>query len=150
MAIVEDVERLVEPFLKEAGIELVQVQYQREQQGWMLRFFLDKENGITLSDCSEWTNRIDQILEENNIFDHPYVLEVSSPGLNRPLRKPEDFKRFVGLEAVVKLHTPLQSGQRNFHGKILSFENTMLDLLDRTSGVVQLSYASIASAKLDQ
>ncbi|MBI4397433.1 MAG: ribosome maturation factor RimP [Elusimicrobia bacterium] len=148
MGLVEDIEILAGPVLSEAGVELVQVEYHREPQGWILRFYLDKEGGFSLADCEEWTGRLGGLLDERNIIAHAYSLEVSSPGLNRPLRKPDDFKRFLGIDAVIKLYAA-QNGQKNFHGKLVSLENDELVLMDRTTGLVRLPLSAIASAKLD-
>lgn len=150
MSVAEEIENIARPILSEAGIEIVQVEYQREPQGWVLRFYLDKEGGVSLADCQEWSRRLEEIVDVSGRIPQAYVLEVSSPGLNRPLRKVEDFKRFLGLEAVIRLYAP-QNGQKNFHGKMLSLENEGRDLmiLDRTSGLVKLPLVSIAGAKLD-
>ena len=148
MGVPEDVEKIAKPVLEQAGVELVHVAYQREPQGWTLRFYLDKEGGIGLQDCQDWSDRLGQLVEEHGLVGHAYSLEVSSPGMDRPLRKASDFQKFMGLEAVIKLYAPLNN-QKNYHGKMLSLENDVLSVFDRTSGLVRLPLASIASAKLD-
>lgn len=148
MGVAEEIETKAGPLLAEAGLELVAVQYQREPTGWVLRFYIDKPGGISLDDCADWSRRLGDAVEAGGWIPGAYSLEVSSPGLQRPLRKREDFERFTGLEAVVKLFAPVNS-QRNFHGVIRGVEDDRLMLIDRTSGPVQLPLKDIASAKLD-
>lgn len=148
MGVAEDIEQKLAPVLKEAGVELVAVQYQREPTGWVLRFFLDKEGGVSLDDCAEWSDRLGTLVAERRLVDGDYSMEVSSPGLQRPLRKRDDFLRFTGLEAIVKTFAPINN-QRNFHGLLRGVENDDLILLDRTNGLVKVPLNDIASAKLD-
>ncbi|MBK6880315.1 MAG: ribosome maturation factor RimP [Elusimicrobia bacterium] len=148
MGVAEDIEARALPLLREAGIELVELQYRREGAGWVLRFVLDKSGGIGLSDCAEWSHRLGEWVEGSGLIVHDYNLEVSSPGLNRPLKKREDFERFAGIEAIVKTFAPINN-QRNFHGRIEKIEGEDLILLDRTNGLVRVPLAGIASAKLD-
>lgn len=148
MSVAEEIEGRAAPVLTEAGLELVAVQYQREAAGWVLRFFIDKEGGISLDDCTEWSHRLEQLVDESGLVTNKYVLEVSSPGLARPLRKKQDFERFAGLEAFVKTHEPI-GNQRNFHGILKGVLNDELQMLDRTNGLVKIPLAAVANAKLD-
>lgn len=148
MGVAEDVAKVVEPVLAQAGVELVDVEYQREPSGWVLRFYLDKPGGFSLNDCGEWNDRLGNEIEASGLIQHAYSLEISSPGLNRPLKKPADFQKFLGIDAIVKLYAP-QNGQKNFHGKMVRVENGELYLDDRTTGPVKIPLAAIASAKLD-
>jgi ribosome maturation factor RimP len=149
MGLAEDVEALARPLLTQAGMELVQVESRREGSGWVLRFILDKPEGFSLNDCGDWSHRLGAILDESGLMTHGYSLEVSSPGLNRPLRKPEDFQRFMGLDAMIKLFAP-QNNQKNFRGKMSSLEGSDLLLIDRTSGFVRIPLGQIANATLDR
>jgi ribosome maturation factor RimP len=148
VSLVDDIEQAVEPVLAQAGVELVHLEYQREPNGWTLRFYLDKPGGIGLADCEEWNDRLGRIIEERQLLTHAYSLEISSPGMDRPLRKPADYQKFLGEEAVIKLYAA-QNGQKNFHGKLLALENEELVLDDRTTGHVRIPLKSIASARLD-
>lgn len=147
MSLADQLEAHLAPRLAEQNIELVAVEHRREPAGWTLRFFLDKPGGITLEDCARLSHTLDLWVEECRLITGPYRLEVSSPGLDRPLRKREDFIRFSGSEAVVHLFAP-HNGQRHFHGRITGVEGEDLQLTDRTSGEVKLPLSGVAGARL--
>lgn len=148
MTVEKEIEQLAAPVLGSAGLELVDVQFRPEESGWVLRFYIDKPGGFGLRDCQEWSDRLGQLVDESGMVSRSYSLEVSSPGLARPLKKPEDFERFKGIDAVVKTLAPIGT-QRNFHGRIEGLDGDRLVLLDRTSGLVRIPLSDIASAKLD-
>jgi ribosome maturation factor RimP len=148
MGVLEDIEGVVRPVVEGAGLELVDVQFRPEENGWVLRFFIDKNGGFGLQDCEEWNDRLGTMIEESGLISRAYSLEVSSPGLARPVKKKGDFERFKGIDAFVKTVVALNN-QRNFHGRIEGVEGECLVLLDRTSGIVKVPLGEIASAKLD-
>jgi len=121
----KDVSLLIEPILDEMQIELVDVEYLSEGGRWTLRIYVDREGGITLDDCVRVTREIEDVIEVKDLFRQPYVLEVSSPGLNRPLKKEKDFFRAVGKNVSIRMAAPLD-GRRNFKGKLASFEDGVL------------------------
>ncbi|WP_419490603.1 ribosome maturation factor RimP [Dialister hominis] len=105
---VEDaVEKLLEPILEADGIEVVDVEYVRERN-WILRIFIDKEGGVDLNDCQGISEKAGAILDEKVLIPDNYMLEVSSPGLDRVLKKDKDFIRYTGEEVDVKLFAPLE------------------------------------------
>ncbi len=106
-AIEEAVEALLEPILDADGIELVDVEYVRERN-WILRIFIDKEGGVDLADCQSISEKAGEILDEKDIIQDNYMLEVSSPGLDRVLKKDKDFRRYAGSDVDVKLFAPLE------------------------------------------
>lgn len=106
-AIEEAVEALLEPILDADGIELVDVEYVRERN-WILRIFIDKEGGVDLADCQSISEKASEILDEKDIIPDNYMLEVSSPGLDRVLKKDKDFRRYAGSDVDVKLFAPLE------------------------------------------
>lgn len=114
-------ELLLAPLLAQEGVELVDLQILHESGRRVLRFFLDKERGITLDDCAVLSDRIGAMLDENNTVPGAYVLEVSSPGLDRVLKKEKDFLRFAGRGVKIRLKAPL-AGRRNFTGRLEGFE----------------------------
>ena len=109
------VSRLAEPVCREEGLELVYVQYRRESHGRVLRLFIDKSGGVSLDDCTRVSRQLSDILDVNLEDIGPYHLEVSSPGADRPLGKPEDFERFQGHRASIRTLQPI-NGRKNFKG----------------------------------
>jgi ribosome maturation factor RimP len=114
---VADVWRLAEPLCLSEGLELVHVEFQREQSGRILRIYLDKPGGITLDDCVTISRQLGDILDVGLDTQSSYRLEVSSPGFQRPLGKIEDFKRFKGLRAKIRM-AQAASGQKKFSGTL--------------------------------
>ena len=109
------IENVVEPLLAQEAAELVDFEWLHEHGRQVLRFYLDKQGGITLDDCEHLSHRIGALLDEADLIPGAYVLEVSSPGLDRALKKDKDFARFAGRAVQVSLKVP-QDGRRNFKG----------------------------------
>ena len=91
-------EAIAEPIVSSFGFELVDVEYVKEAGTWYLRLYIDKEGGITIDDCEAVSRLFSDKLDEEDFIDDAYVMEVSSPGLGRPLKKEKDFKRSIGKE----------------------------------------------------
>jgi len=121
------VAQAVEPIIEELGCELVEVEYLSEHGRWVLRITADKEGGITLEDCARISREVENGIEVADTVPHAYVLEVSSPGLNRPLTRRKDFSRAVGQKVKVRTATPL-GGRRNFSGQLQAFSDDTLYL----------------------
>lgn len=115
--VIGQVWRLAEPLCLSEGMELVHVEYQREQAGRTLRLYLDKPGGVTLDDCAAVSRQLGDILDVSLETEAAYRLEISSPGLNRPLGKLEDFKRFSGRRVKVRTRKAVH-GQKNFTGTL--------------------------------
>ncbi|HWR39702.1 MAG TPA: ribosome maturation factor RimP [Patescibacteria group bacterium] len=115
------VEKLVTELLSESALELVDVEYVRERD-WILRVFLDKEGGIEIEDCQWVSERLEARLDELDPIKESYYLEVSSPGLDRPLKKDRDFVRYTGEMVEVHLFAPLD-GHKLLTGSLLGLEN---------------------------
>ncbi len=96
------VEAVALPVLEELGLELVEVQYRREQSGWVLRLIIDKQDGVSLDDCAAVSREISQLLDIEDFIDQAYNLEVSSPGLNRPLKSMADFRTLYRAQSQNK------------------------------------------------
>ena len=125
--IVHNITGLIEPILAEIGYELVDVEYLSKQGRWVLRIFIDKEDGVTINDCVHVSEELSDLIDVQEIIDHEYVLEVSSPGLDRPLKKESDFVRAVGQKIKVSLLRPI-NGRRNFTGHLKQFQSQTLYL----------------------
>ena len=145
-SVLKEIERLVEPVLAEMGIELVDMEYRSTQGRRVLRIYADRPTGINLDDCAMVSREIGNLLDVKDLLQQHYVLEVSSPGLNRPLKREKDFLQAIGQKVKVKTAVPVK-GRRNFSGVLQSFENGTLQLkLDDT--VVQISEESVNKANL--
>ncbi len=145
--LIATIQGFVEPLLAGMAMELVEIQYRREGFGWVLRFFIDKEGGVTIDDCAKVSREISAYLEVEDLLDHAYTLEVSSPGLERPLKKREDFTRFTGRLARIKLLEPMDDGQRLLIGELRGLEgDTVTLVVDGREVVVDMS--NIARARL--
>ncbi|MDD5559878.1 ribosome maturation factor RimP [Candidatus Methylomirabilis sp.] len=146
--IVERVKSIALPLFTELELELVDVEFRREASGWILRLYLDKPGGVTLGDCQQVSEELSDLLDVENFIDHPYTLEVSSPGLNRPLRLESDFLRFVGQRARVSTSQAI-AGQRRFLGILKGYEDGHVSLEREDGTVVLIPYALISKARLD-
>jgi len=123
----EKIKKIIEiPILKK-NMELVDLEWRRERRGWVLRIFIDKPGGVTIEDCAKISEIVGEILDREDIIHHSYVLEVSSPGIERPLVKKEDYERFKGEKAKITLKTPV-SGRKNFTGIILGIKENLVQI----------------------
>jgi ribosome maturation factor RimP len=137
---------LLEPVVTDLDIELVEIQFRRESSGWVLRLIIDKEAGVSLDDCTEVSREVGRLLEVEDPIEHSYRLEVSSPGLERPLRKDKDYLRFKGRKAKIKTREPVD-GQWVFIGTIEQFQDRVLTL-QTDLGKITLPLDMIAKARL--
>ncbi|MNK03051.1 Ribosome maturation factor RimP [compost metagenome] len=140
------VEQLAQPFLADNGFELVDIEYVKEGNNWFLRVFVDKDGGIDIDDCGRISEYLSEQLDANDPISTAYFLEVSSPGAERPLKKPEDVFKAVGKDVFVTTYEQID-GLKEFEGRLLSFEN---DELLVVSGKKQhmIPYSKVASARL--
>ena len=124
------VEELVMPIIEEGNFELVDVEYVKEGANWYLRVYADKEGGINIDDCVTISRALEAVLDEKDVIEDAYILEVSSPGLGRQLKKDRDYKRSLGEEIEFKLYKA-RNKQKEFEGILKDFdENTFTITLD--------------------
>jgi ribosome maturation factor RimP len=152
----EKAQRLLLPVLEQLGFELVELEFKREGRDWFLRLFIDKEGGVTLDDCAEVSREVDALLDVEDLIDTAYRLEVSSPGIDRPLKKPQDYERFKGHLVKVKTFEGLDPdgrghSRKTFVGELLGLEAGQVRILqtDKKGGVVEIPLAGIAKANLE-
>ena len=145
-SIYQAVTKLLEPVFREGSIELVDVEYEKTGKIWTLRVFIDKNQGVTVGDCQKLSREIEDLIEVHELISVPYVLEVSSPGLDRLLKKERDFLRNKGKRIQIKTFLPINN-KKQFSGTIKNFMNETLFLED-TSGIVEIKLGKIAQAKL--
>lgn len=116
----EKIRELIEPVLADEDMELVDVECLRMKTRWIVRIFMDREDGVTLDDCTEISHQVGDILDVHDIPPGPYTLEVSSPGLDRPLARDKDFMKYRGCNVRVKADRKIE-GIRNFQGKLVDY-----------------------------
>jgi ribosome maturation factor RimP len=137
-----------EELLSSMGMELIEVQFRREGHGWVLRLFIDGEEGVTLEHCSMVSREISAYLDVEDLIEQSYHLEVSSPGLERPLYSLRDFKRFCGKNARVKLRESV-NGQRVFTGRINQVhDDNIIELILENGDPLTFSYDAVNKARL--
>ena len=114
-------EEILVPIVEENGFELVDVEYVKEGSTWYLRAYIDKPGGINIDDCEVVSRRLSDILDEKDYIDDAYILEVSSPGLGRPLKKEKDFKRSLGEEVEILTYRMIDK-QKEFTGILKDYD----------------------------
>ncbi len=122
MKITEQVEAFARPVVEGLGLELWDVEYVREGADWFLRVYIDREGGVDISHCEAVSRALDPILDEKDPIPDSYHFEVCSAGLERVLKRPEDFARFMGSPVLVKLYQP-KDGTKEFPGVLENYEN---------------------------
>jgi len=145
---IEDVvSELAEPITQNLNLELVDVEFKKEGGSWFLRVFIDKEMGIELEDCEKVSRALDSKLDEVDPIAQAYHLEVSSPGLDRPLKKDRDFERFTGRQVEISTYTPIE-GRKKFQGELLGLIENTVQLIDEQGDKREIPKEQIAKAKL--
>lgn len=144
---IQTIEQTVAAALQGQGIELVDLTIQNQGRKKLLQFFVDKKEGITLDDCATLTDKIDSVLEMENLIEGAYILEVSSPGVKRALKKPEHFKRFINERIRVIVKTPIE-GRGFFTGQLASADDTGFVLDDGTTQF-NFKYDQVKKVNLD-
>ena len=117
----QQAEELLEPIVEQHGFELVDVEYVKEGGTWYLRAYIDKPGGITVDDCEIVSRAFGDLLDEKDFIEDSYILEVSSPGLGRPLKKEKDFARSLGEEVEIRLYRPLD-GSKEYKGELKAYD----------------------------
>jgi len=144
----EKIKNLIGPVLKEAGVELIEFVCRREGRRMVLRLLVDKPAGISLDDCSALNKVVGSLLDENELIEGRYFLEVCSPGLDRPLRTKEDFQRHAGELVNMIAVGPLDKNE-SFTGRIKNASESKVDIEVRNDVVKEVSLEKIIKAKLE-
>ena len=117
----KNTEEILLPIVEEHGFELIDVEYVKEGSTWYLRAYIDKPGGINIDDCETVSRRLSDILDEKDYIDEAYILEVSSPGLGRPLKKEKDYKRSLGEEVEIRTSRMIEK-QKEFTGVLKDYD----------------------------
>ncbi|ABS25346.1 ribosome maturation factor RimP [Anaeromyxobacter sp. Fw109-5] len=153
-SIAERTRRVLEPVLARDGYELVEVEWLRQGSRWTLRLFVDKPGGVGIEDCQAVSRLVDPILDVEDFIEPAYDLEVSSPGLDRPLRKPADFDRYAGQRAHVKAYGPVAGtapgspARKNWTGVLVGYRDGAVEI-DVDGVVHRVPHDQIAKAHLE-
>ena len=140
-------EDILNPIVDEYGFELVDVEYVKESSTWYLRAYIDKPDGISIDDCEAVSRRLSDILDEKDYIDEAYILEVSSPGLGRPLKKEKDYKRSLGKEVEIRTYRMIEK-QKEFTGILKEYDETTVTIEDDGGNVRTFEKADIALIRL--
>lgn len=147
MAKVTDLtQALAEPIVREAGCSLWDVEYVREGGTWFLRVYIDKEGGVSINDCEAVSRPLSDKLDEADPIQGSYVLEVSSAGADRPLKRPEHFAAYLGQQVEVRLYRA-QEGKKEFVGALAGYENGDITL-DLGGSAVTFPKKDVAQTRL--
>lgn len=144
--VTEIVEELALPIVEAEGLELVDVEYKKEGSNWFLRVFIDKPEGVDIDDCGRVSEQLSDKLDEVDPIVDAYFLEVSSPGAERPLKKPADFERSINKNVYITTYEPID-GQKIFEGVLTACDGTTLTVQEAKASKT-LPMESVASARL--
>jgi ribosome maturation factor RimP len=146
---VEQIRRLLDPILESMGLSLWDLEFHKQGPQWLLRIFIDRESGgVTLSDCETVSRDLSAALDVEDIILHAYTLEVSSPGLDRTLSKPEHFVRFTGSMVRMKTFQPI-NGQKVFRGRLLGVVDDTVKVELEKGAVLEIPLTGITKASLE-
>ena len=140
-------EQLLEPILRENNFELYDVEFVKEAGTFYLRAFIDKEGGININDCELVSRRLSDLLDEKDFIPDAYILEVSSPGLGRALKKDKHFEKSIGEEVEIKLYKAIDK-QKDFTGYLESFNDKVIVISDEAENKMEFERSNIASVRL--
>lgn len=141
------VSKIAEPIASTLGFDLVDIEYIKEKANYFLRIYIDKPGGVSLDDCQEMSQRVGDVLDKEDPISTPYFLEVSSPGLDRPLKNDKDLKRNLGKEIEVKLYKQLNN-QKQIIGILEGFEKDYITIKKENNDFVKIERELIALIKL--
>jgi len=119
----EQIRQLAEPLLTSEGMELILVECLQMRSHWLVRIYMDREGGVTVDDCAQISNQLGDLLDVHDTPPGPYTLEVSSPGLDRPLDRDQDFLKYRGSRVHLRLAEKIE-GRRDFRGELVGYEDS--------------------------
>jgi len=138
---------MIEPVLEPEGLELVEIEFKLEAGRWILRLYIDGPGGVTLDDCEAVSRQVGALMDIKDPIQQPYNLEVSSPGINRVIRKEKDFSRFAGSPVRIRTRSKIQ-GRRNFQGELLGVEDSKIIVLV-DGNRIEINPDDLEKARLD-
>ena len=145
-SIEEKVAKLVKPIIEKIGYELYDVEYAKEGKNYFLRIFIDNEKGIDLNDCEKVNDAITDILDEENYIKEQYFLEISSPGIERVLRKDKHLKQNIGQRINVKLFKKDENGKKEYIGILKEFDDFKI-IIEQEENEIRIERKNISQIK---
>jgi ribosome maturation factor RimP len=145
----EQIQRLLDPILDSLGLTLWNLEFRKEGPQWLLRIYIDREpGGATLDDCETVSRDLGTVLDVEETIPHAYTLEVSSPGLDRSLTKPEHYRRSLGKQIRIKTYRAINN-QKVFRGTLAGLEDAVAVLETESGEVLRISLENISKASLE-
>lgn len=141
------IEELISPIIEENGFELVDIEFVKEGQNWFLRIYADKNGGISIDDCETISRAVEKKLDESDPIEQAYILEVSSPGLDRPLKKDSDFEKYKGEIVDIKLYKPF-NGKKAFQGELLGLSDGKIVIKDENEDEISFDRKDVGAVRL--
>ena len=140
-------EKLLQPILEKNNYELYDVEFIKEGGNWYLRVYIDKDGGITIDDCELVSKALSDLLDEHDFISESYMLEVSSPGLGRRLKRDKHFEKSIGEEVEVKLFRPIDK-KKDFVGVLKSFDDNVITIELEDKSIMEIPRNQISSVRL--
>jgi ribosome maturation factor RimP len=144
----EAINAIIERVTAREGLELVHWEIVGPKNNSVLRIFIDKPEGVTHHDCEVVSHQVGTLLDVEDLIPTQYLLEVSSPGVDRPLYKPADYERFAGNKVKIKTQTPV-NGQRNFKGKLLGIDANTVKLQVEGGNEIEIAFDNITKGNIE-
>ena len=138
---------LIRTVVTDTGFELYDLTFVKEGPNWYLRVFIDKDGGVTIDDCETISRAVEKVLDDMDPIEQSYILEVSSPGIDRPLKKDADFVRYKGSKVDVKLYNP-QNKRKEFTGMLEGLQDGNITIIDGSGNTLRFPKSNVAMCRL--
>ena len=141
------IESFISPVITGLGLELYDLVFVKEGSNWYLRVFIDKHGGVSIDDCEAASKAVEKELDEKDPIEQSYILEVSSPGIDRPLKKDADYERYKGAIVDVRLYKP-SGGRKEYTGKLSGMQDGSVVITDSSGNVLCFPKSDVALCRL--
>lgn len=140
-------EKILLPITEEAGVEIYDVEYVKEGSDWYLRAYIDKEGGVTIEDCEKVSRAVSEVMDKEDFIPDAYILEVSSPGLGRALKKDKHLAKSIGAEVEIKTYKPIEK-QKEFSGILKEYDEESITIGQEEGKNMKFARSDIALIRL--
>lgn len=145
---VSEVEKLCAPIADEQGVELWDVRFQKEGTDWYLRVFIDKDGGVSIDDCVDFSRALSKVLDDNDPISQSYMLEVASPGVERELVRDSHFEKYIGSPIMMRTIRPIDN-VRDFNGILTAYKDKQITVKLQDDSEITVSKKDTSYVKLD-